>query len=99
MIDVNTAHQIAYDHIRTIGLPDHAAHYIILEQHTREEPFGWIFFWSDRRYIETEDPKYFVAGNGPVVVLRTTGKIMGLPGRDDLNKKIQQLSKYLNEND
>ncbi len=40
---------------------------IILEDSTIEKPYGWIFFYQSRTYLETGDASYMLAGNGPVV--------------------------------
>ena len=34
------------------------------------KPYGWIFFYNSRRYLETRSPLLALAGNGPVVVER-----------------------------
>jgi hypothetical protein len=41
---------------------------------TLVKPYGWIFFYNARRYLESGDIAQSVAGNGPVVVLAETGE-------------------------
>jgi len=43
---------------------------VILDNFTRTEEFGWVFFYDNRKYIETEDIKYAVAGNAPIIVTK-----------------------------
>ncbi|MCX7428310.1 MAG: YrhB domain-containing protein [Planctomycetia bacterium] len=47
--------------------------YVIQEADTVERPFGWVFFYNTRKYIETKDPGYIRPGNGPLVVERSGG--------------------------
>lgn len=32
------------------------------------KPYGWVFFYQTRTFLETGDQDYLLAGNGPVVV-------------------------------
>lgn len=40
-----------------------------------EKPYGWVFFYAPQEYIETRDIAYAIAGNGPIIVERKTGKM------------------------
>jgi hypothetical protein len=35
---------------------------------TREEPFGWIFFYQSKDYIDNENFSAMLAGNAPFIV-------------------------------
>ncbi|MDB4946731.1 MAG: hypothetical protein JWP97_6265 [Labilithrix sp.] len=50
----------------------------LVEEMTLEKPYGWVFFYNSRRYVETRDIFQSVAGNGPVVVLAATGEAVRL---------------------
>jgi hypothetical protein len=50
-----------------------SADFVIVEGDTLERDFGWVFFYSTRRYLETKDPNELVPGAGPLVVLRKDG--------------------------
>lgn len=57
------------------GLPDpHGIEYVIREDMTQEHPFGWVFFHDSKRFVETGDARYRVAGNAPLIVDRRNGK-------------------------
>jgi hypothetical protein len=43
---------------------------VVVDDGTREEPFGWVFFWTGRAHGRTGDPRRALAGNGPLVVTR-----------------------------
>lgn len=42
---------------------------ILLEEHTREQDFGWVFFYA------ASDPDVTLAGNAPVIVDRRDGSV------------------------
>jgi hypothetical protein len=42
---------------------------VILDQHTQEKAYGFVFVYNARRYVETGDFQWALGGNGPVVVL------------------------------
>jgi hypothetical protein len=47
----------------------------ILDEHTIETDFGWVFFWNSKRYLETDEFQYALAGNAPLIVDRRDGSI------------------------
>jgi hypothetical protein len=48
---------------------------VILDEHTVEADFGWVFFWNSKRYAETGDFVYALAGNAPLIVDRRDGSV------------------------
>jgi hypothetical protein len=49
--------------------------YVVMEDKTVERPFGWVFFYTTRQYLETGDRQYLVPGTAPLVVHRADGSI------------------------
>lgn len=41
----------------------------------REFAFGWVFFYTSKRFLESEDISDALAGNAPFVVQRETGNV------------------------
>ena len=41
---------------------------VILDKYTIEKDFGWVFFYSSRKYQETRIISYALAGNAPIIV-------------------------------
>ena len=41
---------------------------VILDEQTIVKPYGWVFFYNSRAYLETRDAFYGLMGNGPVVI-------------------------------
>ncbi len=48
---------------------------IIIDEATIEKPYVWIFFYTSKRYFETNDIAFAIAGNGPKFVDKLSGKI------------------------
>ncbi len=72
------AHQLIYEEAKAI-----AAAYVareipcmLLEHLTREHPFGWVFFWNSKAYVEKGDAGAALIGNGPFLVERQGGRVV-----------------------
>ena len=50
---------------------------IVLDGDPKETEFGWVFFYNSKRYIETGDVNGALAGNGPIVIMKSTGDVLG----------------------
>jgi hypothetical protein len=48
---------------------------IIVDEATIERPWGWVFFYTSRKWHETRDVRYALAGNAPLIVDKTQGDI------------------------
>jgi hypothetical protein len=48
---------------------------VINEEKTIDTEFGWIFFYNSKKFLETKNPIYRVAGNGPIFVNRETASV------------------------
>jgi hypothetical protein len=48
---------------------------VLLQDQTLEEPFGWVFFYESKAYVETGELSHALAGNAPIVVLRDSGDV------------------------
>ncbi len=64
---------------------------VIADEATREEDFGWVFFYNSRRYRETKKMAFALAGNGPVVVDRVSEAVTMLGSAGGV---ALQLSEY-----
>ena len=62
----------------------------ILPEHTIETDFGWVFFWNSRRYVETADFQYALAGNGPLIVDRRDGSIHPTSAAETIEDSIER---------
>jgi hypothetical protein len=48
--------------------PQHS--FVLLMDQVKEYPFGWIFQYAPKRFLETHNPNDAVPGTGPIVVNR-----------------------------
>jgi immunity protein 35 of polymorphic toxin system len=49
-----------------------AKHGPLVVTHHIEKPYGWVFFYTCQKYLETRDFQYLLVGNGPIVFDRRT---------------------------
>jgi hypothetical protein len=48
---------------------------VLLPKQTREVTSGWVFFYAARRWVETGDFRFIIAGNAPFIVDRRDGSV------------------------
>lgn len=75
MIDIEQAKEIVKNIISGYALPDDDE-CIIIEPDTIEKDWGWVFFYTSKKWYETKNIKYAVAGNAPLIVLRENGQVL-----------------------
>lgn len=49
---------------------------VVLDNCTIERPWGWVFFYQSREFVETGDPLRGLVGNAPLIVERDTGRVI-----------------------
>ena len=76
MIDRDQALDLVTERIAEFEAPEGDA-WVVYQELTIERPFGWVFFWGSDRYAKTGDFSYAVGGNGPYIVDRRTGAVVG----------------------
>jgi len=63
---------------------------IIIPESTIIKPYGTIFRYTSRKYYETRDDRYAVAGNAPFLVENKTGKIIEFGTGQTLEYYVQE---------
>ncbi len=60
----------------------------VIDEATKEEDFGWVFFYNSKRYLETKKILFALAGNGPVFVGKDSGEVtmLGSAGGVETNR-------------
>jgi hypothetical protein len=49
---------------------------VVVDEATIERPWGWVFFYNSKRFLETRDFLHALAGNAPpFIVNRHTGEM------------------------
>ena len=46
---------------------------VVVDNATVEKPWGWVFFYQSRHFLETGDNSSRLAGNAPIIVNARTG--------------------------
>ena len=62
---------------KTWGIEDDEP--VIIDEHTIERAFGWVFFYDSLRHQQTQSLGDSLAGNAPVIVNRFDG-LLHYPG-------------------
>jgi hypothetical protein len=78
MLDEEQAKKLVYEQINA----NYFTHVVgdelvIIEDETITKPYGWVFFYTSRKYLETRDAQFFVIGNGAIIVEKETGALIG----------------------
>jgi hypothetical protein len=47
----------------------------ILDEHTMDRPYGWVFFFQSKRSLERRNPLDGYAGNAPIIINRFTHEV------------------------
>ncbi len=68
----------------------------LVEQFTLRKEFGWIFFYTTRKYFETKIDEEKIAGNAPFIVDNLNGEIIELGTADETAYYIHLYRKYRN---
>jgi hypothetical protein len=59
--------------LREMSPPDDP--FVVVDADTIERPFGWVFFYNSKKFLETGAFSHRLAGNGPVIVNKHDGTI------------------------
>ena len=74
MLTFQEAKQIAEVQINQQRFADNDS-LIIIEEGIIEKEYAWIFSYTSKKYWETKDMNYAIAGNGPLFVSKLDGQI------------------------
>src|SRR5437868_14289457 len=73
MIDRAAATEIARQHLAKAAA--RGLDLELIEKATIERPFGWVFFYQSRQFLETRDRHHCIRGNSPLIVDRRDGSL------------------------
>ena len=76
MVTREQAREIADNQLRQL-YGEGAESLAIDDRATREEAFGWVFFYQSRQFLETRDRHHCIRGNSPLIVDRRDGSRIG----------------------
>jgi len=73
--------------------------WVVVENQKLETASAWIFIYNSKRYLETGEIIYALAGNGPVFVNKKTGKATFYGAVPPLQTIIDEYEKAMNGTD
>ena len=50
----------------------------LMTDRTIEKPYGWVFFYNSRRFLESRRPLEALLGNSPILVTAADGELIFL---------------------
>jgi hypothetical protein len=62
----------------------------IADDATREENAAWIFFYNSKRFHQTKELSFRLAGNGPVMVDKDSGEVAMLGSAGGVEHQIAE---------
>lgn len=73
MIDYSTAESIVKQYLASRA--GHNREFAVMDKLTIERPFGWVFFYNSKQFLETRDISQALVGNAPLIVDRADGSV------------------------
>ncbi|OWQ48297.1 hypothetical protein CDL60_06890 [Roseateles noduli] len=61
----------------------------LLPDKTREFDVGWVFYYQSVRYLETGDVSDMLAGNNPLFIARSDGRLFGVDFHRPLEESLK----------
>jgi len=87
-IDYNTARRMAFDFVNSSRIDNDER--VILDEYTIAKEYGWYFFFNSKRFMDTGDDRYRLAGNAPFLVTKKGGKIIQFGTAYSIDYYIEQ---------
>lgn len=95
MLNKSEAESLVNNKLRQMETPEFP--FAVVEDATLEKHFGWIFFYNTKRYIETKEIIYHLAGNAPIFVNKVTGTLTSIGTNKPLRVQIEEFERdYIN---
>jgi immunity protein 35 of polymorphic toxin system len=67
MISRQRAEELVRQYLDTLG-NSVAGGVALMPESTIEKPYGWVFFFNSKRFLETRDPLEALGGNSPILI-------------------------------
>ena len=93
-MDRETAKQTAEDFVNS-QYENPGDNLVVIDSETIEKPYGWVFFYCSRLFLQTGDSRYELGGNAPIVVLRADGSLRSLPTAYSTERGLEILEAQL----
>jgi hypothetical protein len=90
MISREEAELLANQYIDSLGA-DVPGGVVLLLESTLERPYGWVFFFNSKRFLDTRDPLDGLGGNSPFLVEALNGTITLLGTATPVAESLRRL--------
>ena len=70
----------------------------LIDYETIEKPFGWVFFYNSKKYLETGELREMLAGNAPFIVDKSNGEIKETGTEKPIDEYISNIGSKEREN-
>ena len=91
-ISLDQATEIARWYVASIPVDDDDT-MVLLEGNTVERPFGWVFSYANKKFVDTGDRRQFIYGNAPIIVDRADGSVHLTGTSAPVEKYIEEYEK------
>lgn len=89
MLTKDAALTIALNYVSGIPYDRSGDNLVLVDNATIEKPYGWIFFYTSKRWRETGDAAYVLSGNAPFLVEKQSGSVVIFPPAYPLEEAIR----------
>ena len=79
MIDWETAHRIATQHVSTITLAAEGDQAVVDDRWTVAYDFGWLFHYQSSWFLQTDDDRWMLLDYHPFLLHKGDGTIIPMP--------------------
>jgi ribonuclease HI len=90
MLTKEEAWDLALKHIQRHPSPVTNA---MLDYHTIERPFGWVFSYNSKKFLDTGDIRFRLFGNVPVLVNKHNNEVVWITGHKK-EERLEQIDEY-----
>jgi hypothetical protein len=88
------AKQIALKYLGTLEARS-GVELALQDEETIERSFGWVFFYQSKRYLENLQIRDAVAGNAPIVVTKSDGRLHPTGTAFPIELYLKQFENYM----
>lgn len=94
-MNIKEAQRLVEEDLEQLSRELHSVDCVVLENKTIEKPWGWVFFYQSRAYVESGDEFEMLVGNAPIIVNRKTGTLMHTGTAHEVGYYLQEYETIL----
>ena len=93
MITVIEAKSIGYQYLAKLEI-ELGISLNLIDSETIEKPFGWVFFYNSKKYLETQSFSDMIVGNAPILISRKDGAMHETGTAEPVEYYVENFEKY-----